>query len=687
MYYLKRLTRSFPLLAFLFGLWGGVATHVALAQSHFDENLVVTVEQSEALAGETDTLSIYVEMKRPVSFSSFEVVLGGFHERVDFSSVTTLFSLTQDGWTYRHNNDLENGQLHIAASNSSSIQEPGILFNVEFSIPGDAYEEDVPVNILEVYFNEDLFMGEVYQGGISISGGSEPPLYGDVDLNGVLELADVELLLAYLSGSEEITFTEEQRIQADVTFDGTLSPMDASAIRMKLANMVDKLPLSYDLIPPDPFAEMHMDHPERVGADPFPVSITMTQLNNVMGMKSRFVYDPMKLSLDSVIWHENLAEFTKVHSMDTGSVYLAAATHTAHSDSSLPVADLFFSARPMLAGDSTEITMRDGQLNENPQDSTVISTTVYGTQDIISLGDVNGDGTVDEADVLMILNAVVGAADLDSLMQVRADVTLDGLVTGMDASALMQFGSGVIDQLPITSEDLPMDAAAGLSISNNIYELSEGDTLSMGVILSEANNVYAISGEVHYSGNLMAFDEAELNTDLGEFIAQYRVEGNTLYFALAVPAPISTSLSYLGWFGFNVSDTLESDYSFEVELTNFRLNQGEIIDYVAGATISITGIEDRTEALGIPQYLELKANYPNPFNPSTTIGFGLPESGNVRLEVYDLTGRKVAMLVNEFMRAGTYQVNFDATGLASGMYVYRLETKHGIRYRQMTLVK
>ncbi len=75
----------------------------------------------------------------------------------------------------------------------------------------------------------------------------------------------------------------------------------------------------------------------------------------------------------------------------------------------------------------------------------------------------------------------------------------------------------------------------------------------------------------------------------------------------------------------------------------------------------------------LPNYFALLQNYPNPFNPSTTIEFALPKSAFVTLKVYNLLGEEVAMLISEQQSAGIHRINWDARGLASGVYLYRLE--------------
>ena len=73
-----------------------------------------------------------------------------------------------------------------------------------------------------------------------------------------------------------------------------------------------------------------------------------------------------------------------------------------------------------------------------------------------------------------------------------------------------------------------------------------------------------------------------------------------------------------------------------------------------------------------PAAYALEAAYPNPFNPQATIRFALPEAADVRLVVYDVTGREVARLVEGKMAAGRHEATFDGSRLASGMYLYRL---------------
>lgn len=100
--------------------------------------------------------------------------------------------------------------------------------------------------------------------------------------------------------------------------------------------------------------------------------------------------------------------------------------------------------------------------------------------------------------------------------------------------------------------------------------------------------------------------------------------------------------------------------------------------------IPIVGVEDDEVA---PTTFAMEQNYPNPFNPSTTINFSLPERTDVSLKVYDMLGREVAELINGVTEAGSHEVQFNASDLASGMYVYTIKAGDFTSSKKMLLLK
>jgi len=109
------------------------------------------------------------------------------------------------------------------------------------------------------------------------------------------------------------------------------------------------------------------------------------------------------------------------------------------------------------------------------------------------------------------------------------------------------------------------------------------------------------------------------------------------------------------------------------------------VDYIrAWKRQEPTSVSDLEEK---PTEVILHQNYPNPFNPTTQITFQVPETGRVSLEVYDMAGRQISLLVDDVLSAGQHSVSFDATTISSGVYIYRLIAGDTVITRKLTLIK
>lgn len=141
-------------------------------------------------------------------------------------------------------------------------------------------------------------------------------------------------------------------------------------------------------------------------------------------------------------------------------------------------------------------------------------------------------------------------------------------------------------------------------------------------------------------------------------------------------------IGYVAGFG---TTTEAKSYSF----TDSKLSEGKYtyrlkqIDYDGSFSYSN---EVNTE-VNLPLEYSLEQNYPNPFNPGTTIKYSIPADGHVKLSVYNLLGEEVANLVNSQQKAGRYEIDFNASNLASGVYVYRLESSNFISSKKLILMK
>lgn len=182
---------------------------------------------------------------------------------------------------------------------------------------------------------------------------------------------------------------------------------------------------------------------------------------------------------------------------------------------------------------------------------------------------------------------------------------------------------------------------------------------------------------------LKAYSISAVDTSFTGSLKSWRQPSNpeSQYYTYA-DWPIPIDLSYTdnnlltaGLNGFPVGDL---DW-FPTQYAAWKAQESTELAQIANVLKNgITGIEKTTV---VPKQFQMQQNYPNPFNPTTVINFTIPKSGNVTLKVYNLLGQEVATLVDGYRTAQTYNINFNASNLASGVYIYT------IRYGDQTISK
>ncbi len=172
----------------------------------------------------------------------------------------------------------------------------------------------------------------------------------------------------------------------------------------------------------------------------------------------------------------------------------------------------------------------------------------------------------------------------------------------------------------------------------------------------------------------------------------------------------STVPADYGWMSWDVSEDVQ-DYvngqtenygwkimdeeywgQYNIPRIYFYTKEWETAEFIPFLEISYSGEEPTSISIEMaphdnPAAVQLHANYPNPFNPATSIEFVLPAQANVKLEIYDIMGRKVAALADGAYDAGRHTVSWDASDQSSGVYFYRLEAGDKVVTKRMTLLK
>jgi hypothetical protein len=300
-------------------------------------------------------------------------------------------------------------------------------------------------------------------------------------------------------------------------------------------------------------------------------------------------------------------------------------------------------------------------------------------------GDVNGDGCLDILDIIMVVDHIVGRDSLDADEFARADLAPwvqglpapfpDGVVNVQDLSLLQN-----IILTGIYPDGTPINGC-----SYAVLPKQNGDVNNKVTLYINPQGITAyLDAEIGIRGVQIEFgnvvnnpDGMFINTDLGQGYYQYVAKMlRILLYDRQGEKFIDAGENMLADIPFQISRpediTLEKILLIDINRQAVMLNEVEII-YGTPPSIPLDYI--------------LYQNYPNPFNPITTIKFSIPDRSSVTLKVYDMLGNEISTLVNEDKHRGVYHESFNASGLASGIYFYRLQAGEFAETKKMVLLR
>ncbi|MCH7496045.1 MAG: T9SS type A sorting domain-containing protein [Candidatus Marinimicrobia bacterium] len=240
---------------------------------------------------------------------------------------------------------------------------------------------------------------------------------------------------------------------------------------------------------------------------------------------------------------------------------------------------------------------------------------------------------------------------------------------------------------------IPHELSAQLKFSIPSFIVKPGDSLSIPIELTGVapdSSIFSIQFEIAYDPTIISADSVIFNTSptaISDWKKEFNLIDGKISIALAGTDSVLTDINIAN-LTFMISEVATSGDSSVVQFENLYVNEGTPTasgrdGMIKVLVVGITELLDNS----IPQSPSLDQNFPNPFNPVTTIEFSVPRSGDVSLIIYNANGREIERMVDGEMSAGRFTSVWNATELASGIYFYRLQTGEFVLTRKMVLLK
>lgn len=206
----------------------------------------------------------------------------------------------------------------------------------------------------------------------------------------------------------------------------------------------------------------------------------------------------------------------------------------------------------------------------------------------------------------------------------------------------------------------------------------------MPIEIENGSNIYSFESKINYDKNVLNFEGFESSENLSGFVVEVIEDSESISIFAASSSPEISEGSF-----FNLKFSLKgglNDGSSVVEMSRLRFNENPEVENAGSSVLTIvTGIED--ESKNLPNEFSLSQNYPNPFNPTTTIAYSLPEASNVNITIFNALGQIVESLVDASYSAGVYTYDWNASDMASGIYLVKISARGNKTWKNFTEVR
>ncbi len=314
---------------------------------------------------------------------------------------------------------------------------------------------------------------------------------------------------------------------------------------------------------------------------------------------------------------------------------------------------------------------------------------------------VQNNGNILTIDKTSGVGSIVGPSSFSAVKSITIHPqtgVLYGLAAGTNSSEIIRINASLGDSYTLHTINIPTLASVAFDTAGTFYIVTLNGEFYTVDLTSGATN-FVVDAVGTYSGITFHPETNELWATTRSLVlnkdAVFKVDlntGDTTLVGNTGLNKLTNAIAFdenLNLFGIIGADSEIADF-VSINTSN---GEGTIIGSVGYKNISGLAYTDKSvsdvknERQNIPLDYALRQNYPNPFNPATRINFVTPVASFVELKVYDILGREVAVLLNEEKPAGYYDIEFDAGGLPSGIYLYQLKAGSFTETKKMMLLK
>jgi hypothetical protein len=286
-------------------------------------------------------------------------------------------------------------------------------------------------------------------------------------------------------------------------------------------------------------------------------------------------------------------------------------------------------------------------------------------------GDVSGNGSISSFDASLILRHVVGIDTLKPLQIRIADVSGSNSISSLDASYILQYAVGIISSFPGGLGKQQRTEVVLSAFSFRIEKSKDADEYDLYISVNKPSQVYGVVMDLDFDSTVVMPKLFAKTAITDSMMTASKIFAEQVKFAMAGIYPLNKAGDVIK-FTFMLKNPNYPKNALLFTMKKFMLNETDHTNDIGEITLNVRDLAQ------LPTEYKLEQNFPNPFNPTTTISYQLPNVNTVTISIYNMLGQEVRTLIHEQQIAGYYSMVWNGTDnanrkVSSGVYIYRIE--------------